>query len=175
LGAHGAYNSLETILGAAKFLKHRNDIVFLFVGDGDEKSSMKKFAENNNLNNVIFMGTVPRSDSVELLALADCFLLPNRKGEFFKGNLPNKLFDFLASGAPIIVAGHGETADLILNSGACIIVNSEDSFGMANAIITIYDLPIDKRVEMGFLGRSFVKDNFNRSKQSEKLISILEE
>lgn len=174
LGAHGAYNSLGTILEAAKILRDRKEIVFIFVGDGDEKMKMLNYVSINKLDNVKFFGTIPRIKSVEMLGLADCFLLPNRKGEFFEGNLPNKLFDFLASGAPVIVAGHGETADVVINAGAGVVIKAEDSVAMSNSISEIYDMEHSKRSLMGSSGRNFVSTNYNRYNHAKILINLLE-
>ena len=39
MGAHGAYNSLFTIIEAAKYLKEFKEIKIVFIGDGDEKEN----------------------------------------------------------------------------------------------------------------------------------------
>lgn len=174
LGAHGLYNSLETIIQTANILRDENDIVFVFVGDGDVKQSLIKYAQEKNLLNIKFIGTVPRVKSIELLSAANAFLLPNRKGEFFQGNLPNKLFDFLATGRPIIVAGHGETSELIIDSGAGCVVESENSSAMAAAIIDVKSMSPSARTSMGLAGREYVKKNFNRKTQADSLCIILE-
>ena len=51
------------------------------VGDGEEKLGWKMLRQNN-LKNIIFHDSVARTDAVHLLSLADCFLLPNLKGDF---------------------------------------------------------------------------------------------
>uniref|UniRef100_UPI0040481F73 glycosyltransferase family 4 protein n=1 Tax=Limnohabitans sp. TaxID=1907725 RepID=UPI0040481F73 len=174
LGAHGIYNSLGTILEAAKLLRDRKEIVFIFVGDGDEKMNMLDFVSRNKLDNVKFFGTVSRIKSVEMLGMADCFLLPNKKGEFFEGNLPNKLFDFLATGAPVIVAGHGESADVVINAGSGVVINAEDSVAMSSSILEILNMEQSKRSFMGSLGRHFVSIKYNRYNQAKILINLLE-
>lgn len=174
LGAHGAYNSLWTIINAALSLRDRVDIQFLFVGDGDEKSKLKEFAEKNDLENITFIDTVPRKGTVELLSVADVFLLPNRKGEFFHGNLPNKLFDFLASARPIIVTGQGETADLVLSASAGFVVDAEDSGALAKEILNCHFLSDATRADIGRNGRKYVEEHFSRNKQARIIIKLIE-
>ena len=174
LGAHGAYNSLWTILNSAISLRDADDIHFLFVGDGDEKSKLEKFAESNELENISFLDTIPRKDSVEMLAVADVFLLPNRKGEFFRGNLPNKLFDFLASARPVIVAGHGETAELVLSASAGFVVEAENSVALTEEILKCKSLSDTDRNVIGRNGRRYVEQYFDRSKHAKIVLGLIE-
>jgi len=175
LGAHGTYNSLETILEAASLLRHRNDIQFVLVGEGDEKQKLINFVTKNRLDNVKFIGTVSRNESVEILSAADVFLLPNRKGEFFEGNLPNKLFDFLASARPVIVAGRGESADLVTRARAGMVVQPGNADSLSNAIRVIQEADPSERDQMGTNGRQYVKTNFSREAHASRLIDIANE
>ncbi len=88
-------------------------------------------------------------------------------------NLPNKFFDYLASGKPIILAGEGETADVISKSGSGKIVKAEDFKAMANAILQFKSMPPNERIKMGENGRKYVLEHFSRSKITERLIHIL--
>lgn len=173
LGAHGAYNSLFTILDAAKKLNHSEQIKIAFVGDGDEKSKLQKYVLENNLTNVIFIGTVSRTQSIKLLKSADIFLLPNRKGSFFECNLPNKLFDYLASARPIVVSGHGETSEVIKKSKSGIIVDAENSSAFSSSILELSNLSKEKRIEMGKSGQEYVFSNYDREKQFQLFIKTL--
>jgi len=173
MGAHGTYNSLDTIIDAAIFLKDDARFLFILVGDGDAKASLQERVNLLGLKNVQFMDSVPRIDSPAVLATADVFLLPNRKGEFFTGNLPNKLFDFLASARPIIVAGRGETGAVVVSAGCGLVVDAEDGRAMAQAIRQLAEQPIEARCSMGEAGKNFVKEHYDRERLSLIFLSIL--
>jgi len=173
MGAHGAYNALETIVEAAVFLKGDFRFLFVFIGDGDAKPTLQRLVTTNGLNNVMFLQPIPRSESASLLSSADAFLLPNRKGAFFTGNLPNKLFDFLASGRPVIVAGAGETPELVLAAKCGIICAAEDSKAMAEALINLSMIPVDHRISMGERGRDYVLKHYDRKHISDQFLTIL--
>lgn len=175
LGAHGAYNSLDTILQAADILQDIHSIHFVFVGDGDEKSKLMNFVASHNLTNVSFLGTVSRDKSIQILSMADAFLLPNRKGHFFHGNLPNKLFDFLGSSRPVIVAGFGESADLVSDAAAGLVVEAEDPESFAAAVYQCFQMSDHERRLMGQRGRSHVENSFNRRIHASNLLSIFNE
>jgi len=173
MGAHGAYNSLHTIIDAAKILKGDERFLFVFIGDGDEKPKLQKCAADNQLENIQFLPPMPRAESPGMLSSADAFVLPNREGEFFKGNLPNKLFDFLASARPIVVAGAGETPELVTAAGAGKCGPPEDSQTMANLLVELANLPEVARMAMGARGRDYVFANYDRDRLSERFLAIL--
>jgi len=173
MGAHGAYNALATIIETATILKDDPRFLFVFVGDGDEKSKLQQSAVDNGLTNVRFLNPIPRVESAFLLAAADVFLLPNRKGAFFAGNLPNKLFDFLASGRPVVVAGTGETPELVKAAECGRVGAPEDSQAMADALLELSEMPAEQRLAMGARGREYVLQHYDRNSLSERFLTIL--
>lgn len=173
MGAHGAYNSLNTIIDAAVMLKNDQRFLFVFIGDGDEKPRLQKFVTDYCLANVIFLPPMPRVDSPDMLSAADAFALPNRKGEFFSGNLPNKLFDFLASARPVVVTGTGETPELVIRSEAGKCCPPEDSQGMVTALIELAKMPEKERMEIGRKGREYVFSHYDREMLSDRFLHIL--
>lgn len=173
IGAHGLYNSLMTILLAANEISHEQGINFILVGDGDEKSKLQDFASKNNLKNVKFFDPVKREEAIEILSTADIFLLPNRRGTFFEGNLPNKLFDYLAASRPILVSGYGESADLVLQAKAGFIVDAEDYKDFSSKILDLSKFSKTQMNIMGKNGRNFVEKNYNRIDQVEVLSNLI--
>jgi glycosyltransferase involved in cell wall biosynthesis len=101
--------------------------------------------------------------------------LPNRKGSFFRMNLPNKLFDFLMSGKPIVVAGEGESGDAVLAAAAGAVVQAEDSDAMAVALEGLEKLSPSERIAMGERGRAFVTRNYDREERLQTLERLLAE
>lgn len=173
MGAHGAYNALDTIIDAALILRGDPRFLFVFIGDGDEKLKLQKRVSDYHVDNVVFLPPMPRLESPGMLSAADAFVLPNRKGEFFKGNLPNKLFDFLASARPIVVAGAGETPELVTAAGAGKCGPPEDSQTMVKLLVELANLPEAARIAMGARGRDYVFANYDRDKLSERFLAIL--
>jgi len=121
----------------------------VLIGDGDYKAYLEKMVRELSLHNVIFVAPVPRMACPEYLGIADVFLLPNLKGAFFK----------------IIVAGEGETGDIVRQAGAGFVVSAEDVTGIAESIRRLVDLGETECKKMGEKGQSFVVKNYNRSNQ----------
>ncbi len=175
LGAHGIYNSLMTIMLTAKEISHIKDIKFVIIGDGDEKIKLQEFAKKNKLKNVKFLGPLERTEAIKILSTANIFLLPNRKGDFFRGNLPNKLFDYLASSKPILVSGFGESSDLVLKANAGKVVEAEDHKDFSRKIINFFKDSKKSREQMGNNGKKFVEENYNRDLHIEILDNLFKE
>ena len=174
MGAFGRYNALETIVNAAARLVHNDEIRFVLIGAGDEKKKLGLIVEHQNLHNTIFIQPVPRSESPAYLQMADIFILPNLRGRYYEMNLQNKLFDYLASSKPIVFAGSGESADIILESKSGKVVEAEDDLAVASAIEEIKALAASERIQMGKNGRKVALDNFERAKLAQRLLQIIE-
>ncbi|MFG1490221.1 glycosyltransferase family 4 protein, partial [Oceanospirillum sp. HFRX-1_2] len=102
-GTLGVANSIDTLIDAAEKLKDYRDIVFLLVGSGKEKEELKKSAANKGLDNVIFVDPIPKVEIQAMLNYFDACYIGLTKDPLFRfGVSPNKLFDYLYSGKPII-------------------------------------------------------------------------
>lgn len=175
LGAHNLYNALDTIVEAARLLKENQEIVFVLIGGGDKKKQLQQLAKDYDLMNILFLPPVSRREAPTWLQIADIFLLLNIKGEFFKMNLQNKFFDYLASSKPIIFAGMGETAEIISVSNSGKVIEAENAQEMANAILELKSLPENERIRMGANGRTYVLTHYERNKISENLIRLIDD
>jgi glycosyltransferase involved in cell wall biosynthesis len=173
LGAHNLYNALFTVIETAHLLKDDPHIRFVLIGDGDKKAELQQLATEYGLANILFLPPVPRGESPLWLQAADLFLLPNLKGKFYEMNLQNKFFDFLASGRPIVFAGSGESADIVVESGAGKVVEAENFGAMANVIKELASLPTAERGAMGRRGREFVLHHFDRERLFQELKEVL--
>jgi len=175
IGAHGAYNSLHTIIEAAIALRDDDRIVFVLVGEGDVKASLQERASQVGLRNVQFLGLVPRSETPELLSAADCFLLPILKGTFYDLNLPNKFFDYLASGAPILVSGSCEAGRIVDAAQAGEVLPAEDGTALAAAIVKLAVTDEAQRNSIGKRGRAVAYERYSREAVFRPLLDLMEQ
>lgn len=174
LGAHGKYNSLDTIIETAALCRPDQSLLFVLVGAGEEKGRLQAATVGMGLANVVFLPPIERQQAPFYLQAADAFLLPNLKGDYFRMNLQNKFFDFLASARPIVFAGCGESAAIIEKCSCGVVVPAEDGAAMARTIVDLKNLPEEERAQMGRRGRDFVLENFNRHALAEKWIGLLQ-
>lgn len=173
VGAHGTYSSLETVVDAAHLLQDRPDIHVVFVGGGDQKERIRARADSYRLTNVTFIDSVPKREVPSWLDRADACLLPYQDRALFAGALPNKTFDYMGAGKPIIAAvPRGELTALLDDADCGIGIAPEDPAAMADAIRELADHRDQGRV-LGANGKRYVNANYDRETLANTVCDIL--
>ena len=116
-GNHSPCNPLQTLLESAAALKHRDDVVFLFVGGGSALGEVRRFAETRELANIRCLPYQPYEKLSGLLSSADLHVVV--MGDAFKGILhPSKIYNILAVGSPFLFIGPAEchVTDLVADT-----------------------------------------------------------
>jgi glycosyltransferase involved in cell wall biosynthesis len=173
-GAHGMSNDLDIILQAANQLKHETGISIVLIGDGKEKSKLIALANTMRLPNVIFADPVPKTRMAGVLANADACIAILKPIEMYKTTYPNKVFDYMAAGRPIILAIDGVIREVIEEAACGIAIPPGDPKAMAAAIKQLAT-DAKMRLAMGKSGRSFVEKNFNRRELVQRLGWLMED
>ena len=136
-GTHGVANGLGAVLDAAEVLKQRGShkIKIALVGQGREKNVLIKKARLLDLDNVLFLDPVSKNDLTRLMAGADIGLqvLCNVPA-FYYGTSPNKFFDYIAAGLPVINNYPGWIAELIEDNSCGYAVEPDNPAALANAL-----------------------------------------
>lgn len=172
-GALGLANDIPTILRAAHRISARDDIHFLFVGDGKEKAKMEKLAAEMKLRSVTFVGARPKIEMSEFLAASDVCLATLKNIPMFKTTYPNKVFDYMAAGRPTILAIDGVIRDVIEASQGGVFVQPGDDEALAKAILVLANSK-ERVAEMGRSARQFVVKHFDRRNQAQEFVQLLE-
>jgi len=173
-GAHGPANGLDVVLDAAQLLSHRSDIRILLVGSGPDKERLRANAEARALGSVEFRDPVPKQQIPALLAEADAGLMILRPSKLFEyGVSPNKLFDYMAAGLPIVCNVPGEVADMVAEADAGVQVAPGDAAELARAIEEIADAGVERRALMGIRAREWVSQENTRPVLATRLGSYL--
>ena len=174
-GTHGPANGLFDVLAAAEELKkrRRNDIKILLVGEGKHKKSLIKKAKNKNLDNIIFHEYVPKAKLFELMNSVDIGLqtladIP----AFYYGTSPNKFFDYISAGLPVINNYPGWLAEIIKENNCGYIVKPGDPIGFANALEAASTN--SKLCEMGSNSKDLAINMFNRKVLARKWVDTIE-
>lgn len=182
-GAHGPANALDTILETARVLRENRpssttgpDVNFLLVGDGPTKVGLIEKARALELENVRFLAPVPKNQIPALLMAADAAVITLKDVSAFQYAVsPNKLFDYLAAGKPVLAAVPGDMAAMVADAGAGIAVPPENPEALARAVLGLAALPEKELIAMGQRGRRLVEEHFCREKLAMELAAILEE
>ncbi len=160
------------LVDAAEIIKEEKEIQIVFIGEGPEKPMLMNRVKEKKLENVTFLPMQHKKDMPKIIASMDATVVPLKKLDIFKGALPSKMFENLASEIPIVLAVEGEAENLINSAKAGIVVEPENSKEIAEAILRLYK---DKelREKLGENGREYAIRNFSREAIARKLENIL--
>lgn len=169
-GTHGLANGLNAVLDAAVELKkrQRTDIKLVLVGDGMQKKALLERAAELQLDNVIFHDPVNKAKLAGLMASADIGLqiLANVPA-FYYGTSPNKFFDYISAGLPVLNNYPGWLAELITKEQCGFAVPPENPQAFADALEQAANQR-EQLIEMGGNGQQVAREQFNRSILSQK-------
>jgi glycosyltransferase involved in cell wall biosynthesis len=172
-GTHGQANGLDAVLDAARELKarQRSDIKLVLMGDGRLKPALQARATAEQLDNVIFHAPVDKARLSGLMAAADVGIqcLSNVPA-FYYGTSPNKFFDYIAAGIPVLNNYPGWLADMIAQSDCGFAVPPDNPRAFADALIQAADSRHALK-EKGANAARLARDAFDRHKLADGWVS----
>ncbi|MBP1165377.1 glycosyltransferase involved in cell wall biosynthesis [Chryseobacterium sp. PvR013] len=173
-GSLGLANGAHSIIESAKLLKNREDIEFLFVGGGSTENDLIEEVEKNNLKNVKFLGKFPMTDVSEIVNFSDVSVISFLDLPILYTNSPNKLFDSLSAGKPIIVNSAGWTKDIAEEYHCGYYVNPNHPEELVQKVLYLKDNPdvVDK---MGQNARKLAETVYDKSILCKKFVEVIEQ
>ncbi len=175
-GAHGVANGLEAILQTAQVLKNRGSarIKLACIGDGKERDRLTAEARTKNLNNCLFLPPIPKHDLAAILGSTNCGLMILKNvPAFYYGTSPNKFFDYISAGLPVINNYPGWLADLISEYRCGMAVPPDNPSAFADALEFLASHPEESRL-MGINARKLGEQLFDRRQLAKLFVDFLE-
>lgn len=165
-------NRISTVLDVAKLIKDKR-IVFLLWGDGDQVDYIKRRIKEEKIANVFLKGVVEKKYIPFITSNADINLMhwnPSPISRF--GISLNKMFDYLASGKPILADFHCPYNPAIESGGA---VEAENSTAVeiAKAVEKMASMSMEELSKLGFNARNMAKE-YDFKLLTKKLLDIME-
>lgn len=149
-GNMGKAQALNIVIDAAKIVVSQNaQVQFVFVGGGIEVDNLKKMSAELALQNVRFLPRMQMNEVGAVLAKADALLVHLKDDPLFEITIPSKTQAYLAVGKPILMAVGGDAADLVLRADAGIAVKPENADSLADGVLQMAKLPVERRETMG--------------------------
>jgi glycosyltransferase involved in cell wall biosynthesis len=172
-GTHGMANGLDAALDAAEVLKKRgrSDIKLVLVGQGKQKAGLQERAEINDLTNVVFHSPVDKEELAGLMADADLGmqLLANVPAFYF-GTSPNKFFDYISAGLPVLNNYPGWLSEMIGENQCGFSVPPEDPEAFADALEQAA-AGRSELISMGKNSRKLAERSFNRQDLADQWVA----
>jgi colanic acid biosynthesis glycosyl transferase WcaI len=172
VGLIGYNQGLGVLVDPARTLP---DVEFALAGDGPELPLLKAKARELGVGNVTFRGYLDREELLELYRESDILIAHVRSTPTTDATMvPTKLFDYMATGRPIVYAGRGVAAELLRQVSCAVTVPPGEPKAISTVISTLLQKPEQRRV-LGLRGQACVRANFVREKLLEELAHTLKE
>lgn len=172
-GSLGLANGAHTIIESAKLMKEINDVEFLFVGGGSTEKDLIEEVNKNDLTNVKFLGKFPMKEVSEIVNFSDVSMISFLDLPILYTNSPNKLFDSLSAGKPIIVNSAGWTKDIAEEYNCGYYVNPQKPQELKERILYLKDNP-NLVKDMGENARRLAETKYDKSILSKEFVEVIE-
>jgi glycosyltransferase involved in cell wall biosynthesis len=173
-GSLGLANGAETIIESAKLLKEDDSIEFLFVGGGSTEKQLIEECRKHKLLNVKFLGRFPMKGTSEIVNLSDISIVSFKDLPILYTNSPNKFFDSLSAGKPIIVNSAGWTKDMVEKHNCGFYVYPNQPQELVNKILFLKDHP-EVVKEMGQKSRCLAETVYDKSILTKQFVEMVKD
>jgi len=170
IGSFFAYQGIDILIDAASPVLNRfHNARFLLVGDGPMRTTWETMVLEKKLrDHFIFTGHVPYRNVPDYIGAMDVCVAPHHR-ETNQAS-PVKLFDYMASGHPIVASDIEVVREIIADSGCAILVSPNKAEECAKAIITLLEDDALRR-DMAKKGRKYAVKHYDRNKLTKYLFS----
>jgi phosphatidylinositol alpha-1,6-mannosyltransferase len=157
LAASEGYKGHDRVITALpRVLEHFPDVVYLIVGDGDDRQRLERLAETTGVAHVMqFAGQVSHDDLPDYFRLADVFVMPST-GEGFG----IAFLEAAASGLPVIGGNRDGSVDALAEGTIGTLVDPDDVPQLVGAICNALDNGTRRNTSTAV--ERFGLHNFNR-------------
>jgi glycosyltransferase involved in cell wall biosynthesis len=174
-GNIGKVNNSHLLIRAAIKLKELNNtkISIVLIGDGQQKIELLKIKEEKNLYNFHILDLMPKTELVNLIQNSMVSLVPLRGTPVLDTSSPNKLFESLAAGVPVIQNTKGWIKDLLEDNTCGYTVDADDESELVNILVKLAqdDLLVKS---LGANGKALAKREFDTAILADRMLKVLE-
>ncbi len=148
------------------------NFIFVIIGTGYAVEQLKEIAKEKGIDAYIFwVGWVNHEELFQHISGADVGIIPHLRSAHVDTTIPNKIFDYMACGLPIIASDAPPMHRIIQETGAGLVFKSNDSSDFAKKFMQVYS----SQENYGERGLSAVRDKYNWSADRRRLLDIVNE
>ena len=170
LGSLGYIHYVSYIIESAQYLPN---LPFVLIGDGAEREMLEEKAKELGLNNVFFLGQMPKKETVAWLSNCELSLFTTLDNEIQDTCSPNKIFDSFAAGKPIIQTTRGWIHELVEESKCGFNADPQNPEDFAKKIQLFFNLSPSEKEKMSDSSRELSRTKFNRDFLAKQYLQIL--
>jgi glycosyltransferase involved in cell wall biosynthesis len=165
---------IETAIRAIPLVRERlPEVRLVIVGSGRHEADFKQIAAELGLqDSVQFLGWLDYTKAIEVIKECDIGLVPHHATESWNTTIPNKLFDYMSMGKPVIVSDAKPTKRIVQEERCGMVFEDQNAEDLSRMILRLEDALV--REEMGRNGRKAVTTKYNWAVDEERLLKALD-
>jgi glycosyltransferase involved in cell wall biosynthesis len=175
LGLLEAARGIGDLVDAMKLLRDAYGAKFraIIVGGGRDAELFVNRARSLGIldTTVKFLGRLPHHEALRAIADANVGVIPHHATESWNTTIPNKLFDYMAAGLPVVSSDTKPCARILLETGCGELFRSGDAASMAKAVISATSPGVSERMAMA--GRRAILDRYNWENDAAALLDAV--
>lgn len=171
-GALGLANGIDKVLDTIELMNNDSTVEFIFIGGGSTEKQLQARCGKKGLKNVKFLGSFPMDKTSEIVNLCDVSLVSFKDLPILYTNSPNKLFDSLSAGKPIIVNSAGWTKDLVEQYNCGLYVNPNKPQELVKSIKYLQKNH-EIRLQMGLNSRKLAEEKYDKAILSKQFLEVV--
>ena len=144
---------------------------FLLFGSGVEEESLRRYAREQGLDNVVFAGRLPNADMYTVLKAAQLSFV-SLVNENLKDSVPTKMFEALGVGCPVLLSAVGDSVDILNQCRLGIAVHPKDDETLWQAFTDLYE-NLDTYLQNREHAQRIILEQYSRQRAAAEMESLL--
>ena len=172
-GAISYANNLDLLIYATeKLQKMSNPVIFVIAGEGRLRPKLEELAKVKKLKNIVFLGQINKYEVAELYKKAIACLVLFKNLPILSTNSPNKFFDAISAGKPIITNMGGWIGKLVENYKIGFSLENDNPQAIVETVEKLTSMNKNQLEEMGQNARKLAEEKFNQKDMTDTLETI---
>jgi glycosyltransferase involved in cell wall biosynthesis len=174
LGNLDGSRGIDTVIRAVQAIAHQGRrIGFRVIGGGPNLESLRRLARDLGVADRLHIeGRLPYARVRSLMAQADVGVIPHYATEAWNSTMPNKLFDYMLAGLPVLVSDARPTARIVRAERCGEVFRDRDVEDVVRCLLALGDRA--RRSDMGHRGRQAVQRRFHWDVDARYLVDAIE-
>ena len=144
---------------------------FVLFGSGVEEESLRSYARERGLDNVVFAGRLPNAEMYTVLKSAQMSFV-SLVNENLRDSVPTKMFEALGVGCPVLLAAVGDAVDILNTCKLGVAVRPNDDELLWNGFCELY-ANMDDFLKNRDHARRVILENYSRQQAAVVLEKYL--
>lgn len=154
-----------------KVVKALPNFLFVVIGDGYATDEMKRLIAERSLHDyVMWVGWVEHKSMYKYIKASKAGVIPHLVSDHTNTTIPNKIYDYMGLGLPVIASDAIPMKRLINEVGCGVTFRSGDSDDFCHMVFKLFQSDVD----YGEKGMAAVRTKYNWSRDETRLRNVVE-